>query len=54
MSILINQDTAMLIIGITGKQGRIHCKRTLESGGEALSRSRAGKRRTDSGRSSGI
>lgn len=31
MSILIDQDTAMLIIGITGKQGRIHCKRTLES-----------------------
>jgi len=32
MSILINKDTEMLIIGITGKQGRIHCQRTLESG----------------------
>lgn len=36
MSILINQDTSMLIIGITGKQGRIHCKRTLEAGAKLL------------------
>lgn len=36
MSILINQDTSMLIIGITGKQGRIHCKRTLEAGSKLL------------------
>lgn len=32
MSILINKDTSIMIIGITGRQGRIHCKRTLESG----------------------
>lgn len=32
MSILIDQETELLIIGITGKQGRIHAKRTLESG----------------------
>ena len=31
MSVLINEDTQMMIIGITGKQGRIHCKRTLET-----------------------
>lgn len=36
MSILINKDTSMLIIGITGKQGRIHCKRTLEAGAKLL------------------
>ncbi len=36
MSILINQDTELMIIGITGKQGRIHCKRTLESGAKLL------------------
>ena len=55
MSILINQDTAMLIIGITGKQGRIHCKRTLESGAKLLAGVAPGKGgQTDSGRSSGI
>ncbi len=43
MSILINQDTAMLIIGITGKQGRIHCKRTLESGAKLLAGVAPGK-----------
>lgn len=32
MSILIDQETELIIIGITGKQGRIHAKRTLESG----------------------
>ena len=32
MSILIDSNTPMMIIGITGKQGRIHAKRTLESG----------------------
>lgn len=31
MSVLIDSDTPMMIIGITGKQGRIHAKRTLES-----------------------
>ncbi len=31
MSILINENTNLLIIGITGKQGRIHAKRTLEA-----------------------
>lgn len=36
MSILVNKDTSMLIIGITGKQGRIHCKRTLEAGAKLL------------------
>jgi len=36
MSILIDQNTSMLIIGITGKQGRIHAKRTLESGAKLL------------------
>lgn len=43
MSILINQDTSMLIIGITGKQGRIHCKRTLESGAKLLAGVAPGK-----------
>lgn len=43
MSILINQDTEMLIIGITGKQGRIHCKRTLESGTKLLAGVAPGK-----------
>jgi len=43
MSILINQDTEMLIIGITGKQGRIHCKRTLESGAKLLAGVAPGK-----------
>lgn len=32
MSVLIDESTSMMIIGITGKQGRIHAKRTLESG----------------------
>ena len=36
MSILIHKDTEMLMIGITGKQGRIHCQRTLESGTKLL------------------
>jgi len=36
MSILIDQNTNMLIIGITGKQGRIHAKRTLEAGANLL------------------
>ena len=31
MSILIDQETEFLIIGITGKQGRIHARRSLES-----------------------
>ncbi|EEG74683.1 succinate--CoA ligase subunit alpha [[Clostridium] hylemonae] len=43
MSILIDQDTAMLIIGITGKQGRIHCKRTLESKARLLAGVAPGK-----------
>lgn len=43
MSILINQDTSMLIIGITGRQGRIHCKRTLESGAKLLAGVAPGK-----------
>lgn len=43
MSILIDQDTSMLIIGITGKQGRIHCKRTLESGTKLLAGVSPGK-----------
>lgn len=43
MSILINEDTSMLIIGITGKQGRIHCKRTLESGAKLLAGVAPGK-----------
>lgn len=43
MSILIGQDTPMLIIGITGKQGRIHCKRTLESGTRLLAGVAPGK-----------
>lgn len=43
MSILIDQDTSMLIIGITGKQGRIHCKRTLESGTKLLAGVAPGK-----------
>lgn len=32
MSILIDSATPVMIIGITGRQGRIHAKRTLESG----------------------
>ena len=43
MSILINQDTELMIIGITGKQGRIHCKRTLESGAKLLAGVAPGK-----------
>ncbi|WP_101877467.1 succinate--CoA ligase subunit alpha [Lachnoclostridium edouardi] len=43
MSILINQDTSILMIGITGKQGRIHCKRTLESGAKLLAGVAPGK-----------
>lgn len=43
MSILIDQETSMLIIGITGKQGRIHCKRTLESGTKLLAGVAPGK-----------
>lgn len=43
MSILIDQSTSMLIIGITGKQGRIHCKRTLESGAKLLAGVAPGK-----------
>ena len=43
MSILINQDTSILMIGITGKQGRIHCKRTLESGTKLLAGVAPGK-----------
>ncbi|MGX7197264.1 succinate--CoA ligase subunit alpha [Enterococcus olivae] len=43
MSILINEETPMLIIGITGKQGRIHCKRTLEAGSKLLAGVSPGK-----------
>lgn len=43
MSILIDQNTEMLIIGITGKQGRIHCKRTLESGAKLVAGVAPGK-----------
>lgn len=32
MSVLIDENTPVMIIGITGKQGRVHAKRTLESG----------------------
>ncbi len=43
MSVLINENTNMCIIGITGKQGRIHCKRTLESGTNLLAGVAPGK-----------
>ena len=43
MSILIHKDTEMLMIGITGKQGRIHCQRTLESGTKLLAGVAPGK-----------
>ncbi len=43
MSILINENTNLLIIGITGKQGRIHCKRTLEAGANLLAGVSPGK-----------
>lgn len=43
MSILIDKETAMLIIGISGKQGRIHAKRTLESGTKLLAGVAPGK-----------
>ncbi len=36
MSVLIDETTPVMIIGITGKQGRIHAKRTLESGTKLL------------------
>lgn len=36
MSVLIDETTPVMIIGITGKQGRIHAKRTLESGTRLL------------------
>ncbi|KAF1295996.1 succinate--CoA ligase subunit alpha [Enterococcus sp. JM4C] len=43
MSILIDNNTPMLIIGITGKQGRVHAKRTLESGTKLLAGVSPGK-----------
>lgn len=43
MSILINQETSIMIIGITGKQGRVHTKRTLESGANLLAGVAPGK-----------
>ncbi len=43
MSILINENTSMLIIGITGKQGRIHTKRTLEGGSKLIAGVSPGK-----------
>ena len=43
MSILINEDTNLLIIGITGKQGRIHAKRTLEANAKLLAGVTPGK-----------
>lgn len=43
MSILIDENTEIMIIGITGKQGRIHCKRTLESGARLLAGVAPGK-----------
>lgn len=43
MSILIEKETPIMIIGITGKQGRIHCKRTLESGTKLLAGVSPGK-----------
>ncbi len=43
MSILINQDTNLLIIGITGKQGRVHAKRTLEANANLLAGVTPGK-----------
>lgn len=36
MSILIEKESPLMIIGITGKQGRIHCKRSLECGANLL------------------
>lgn len=43
MSILINEQTELCIIGITGKQGRIHAKRTLESGAKLVAGITPGK-----------
>lgn len=43
MSILIEKETPLMIIGITGKQGRIHCKRTLECGARLLAGVSPGK-----------
>lgn len=43
MSILIDKDTSLIIIGITGKQGRIHCKRTLECGSKLVAGVAPGK-----------
>ena len=43
MSILIDKDTPILIIGITGKQGRIHTTRTIESGAKLVAGVAPGK-----------
>ncbi len=43
MSILINEQTELLIIGITGKQGRIHAKRTQEAGAKLVAGVTPGK-----------
>lgn len=43
MSIFIDKDTSTLIIGITGRQGRIHTERTLESGSKLLAGVAPGK-----------
>ena len=43
MSILINEQTELLIIGITGKQGRVHAKRTLECGAKLMAGVSPGK-----------
>lgn len=43
MSILIEKDTPILIVGITGKQGRIHTTRTLESGAKLVAGVAPGK-----------
>lgn len=43
MSILIDKESPLMIIGITGKQGKIHCKRTLECGAKLLAGVSPGK-----------
>lgn len=43
MSVLIGADTSVMIIGITGRQGQIHCGRMLECGAKLLAGVAPGK-----------
>lgn len=43
MSILVDSNTKIIIQGITGTQGRIHCQRSLEAGAKVLAGATPGK-----------